>query len=127
MESQDLIQPEHFPHLPDDPVPALGATNVEPSREKMTRVNAQPEPFRLAHAIIDLSQMFQVMPQAASLPGGVLQGDTHSTVSRGAEHLVQPGHNLLERLLLSLAQMRSRVHDQKRQPKLGCEVDFLEE
>ena len=81
----------------------------------------------LPRAIIYRRQMLQLVAQAASLPGCVFQRDAHWGTPRGAEHFVQSRHDLLERLLFAMPQMRSRVHDQKWQSEVRRKLNLLDE
>ena len=75
MKGEDLVETDEFFDLADGVVPAFLGAEVEPGFEEMRRVEADAEAARVFDTLKDFAEMFDAMTEAASLAGGVFEGD----------------------------------------------------
>src|SRR5262249_35167321 len=106
---------------------AFGLANVIAGGKQVTGVQTESQPLRSLNPIINSGQMIQIMAETAPLPGGVLEGNSDHGARSRVEHFVEPRDDLLQCRRLAVTQMRSRMHDQERQPKLRRKLDLLNE
>ena len=127
VECEHLIQPDHFFHLSDCGVPALGFADVVTSGKKMRRVEADPQPLRLFHFFKNISQVPDLVAKASALTGGVFQRDPNRRFFRGPKNLVQRLGNAFDTGLLALTKVRSGMQHEKRHAECGGKLDLLRE
>ena len=66
--------------------------------------------------------MLYLIAQATPLPRRVFEGDSDFCVLGGPQHMVQSLDDPLQSGRFTLAQMRARMQNQKRQPKASANV-----
>src|SRR4051812_37782101 len=77
VERQDLIEPNEFFDLTDGVIPAFGGAQIEAGFEKMRGVQANAEAARIFHTLKNFAKVFDAMTKAASLAGGVFEGNAN--------------------------------------------------
>ena len=126
MKGDNLFQADERFDLRDSFVPAFRRANVVARRIKVSGIKANAQALRLGNTIINRRQVLNLVAEARSLASRIFQGNSDRRQVCGSEDFVQPRHRLFNPYLISSAKVGSRMHDQKRQPKVGSKSDFLD-
>jgi hypothetical protein len=127
VKSENLGETDELFDLADGVVPAFLGAEIETGFEEVGGVEADAEAARIFNALKNFAEMFDAVPEAASLAGGVFESDADGRHFCDGENFVEAGNDILDAGFFTRAEMRAGMHDQKRKAESGGEIDFLDE
>src|SRR4051812_3654937 len=111
VESEDLAETDELFDLADRVVPAFLSAEIETGFEEMGGVEADAEAARIFNALKNFAEMFDAMAEAASLAGGVFEGNADRRHFCDGENFVETGDDVFEAGFFAGTEMRAGMHD----------------
>ena len=101
------------------------AADVVAGGEDMRGIETNTKPFRLAHVVDDVGDLFESLAETRSLTGRRFERDPGFHFRNIREHAVDRFDDLFESGFFAGAEMRARMQNQKRQFKLIGACQFF--
>src|SRR5205085_6008031 len=103
------------------------AADVITGLEDMGGIETDTKPLRLAHVLDDRREMFELVAEARALAGGGLERYLRFHFRNHGPDRIQRRDDFFQTRLLARAEMRTGMHNEKRQLELIGAHQFLRE